>query len=363
MTGVDGVFHCAAWQSGVPAPPRWPTRPTSSGTATSSRRCASRIPEAATPAPWRCSPTPSGACPTRPRYDGPHTSVDDREWQAHYEVALPMMAKGLPLRHRPARRGLRPGRHQRPAIDVGESPARPPAGGAGPHRLLLGLRRQPRGTCWRWPRGASARATSSPPIGTPWPRRHREIAARLSKRARAAAAPAAVHPAGRLAADAPGQPVRHLPRAQPRGSARAGRVTYLGDPAKARGELGFSTRSLEEGLQQHDRARAARPGTAADGGNRPPLVLRRPRRPAAQHMRSSSPPPHQRPSPNCCATREQLLHREVIQEEADGEQQAQRGRDARPHPLLERLAVGVLGHVALDALAQPAVEALDVWRP
>lgn len=32
------------------------------------------------------------------RYDGPHLSTYDRtKWQAHYEVAVPMMAEGLPL--------------------------------------------------------------------------------------------------------------------------------------------------------------------------------------------------------------------------------------------------------------------------
>ena len=103
MAGVDGVFHCAAWYKVGADPAR--------GRAHQRRRHAPRARDdaraghsdaASTPAPSRCSRTRAARCPTSATATTVRTSVeyDRTKWRAHYEVALPMMARGPAAGHR-----------------------------------------------------------------------------------------------------------------------------------------------------------------------------------------------------------------------------------------------------------------------
>jgi nucleoside-diphosphate-sugar epimerase len=99
MTGVDGVFHCAAWYKvGVPGADA--ERINVEGT----RHVLEVMRDLAVPKGVYTSTVAvfsdtRGAMPDESyRYDGPHLSEYDRtKWLAHYEVALPMIGCGLPL--------------------------------------------------------------------------------------------------------------------------------------------------------------------------------------------------------------------------------------------------------------------------
>jgi nucleoside-diphosphate-sugar epimerase len=99
MTGADGIYHCAAWHK-VGIPGNEAERINVEGT----RNVLEVMRELGIPKGVYTSTVAvfsdtKGAMPDeRYRYEGPHLSEYDRtKWQAHYDVALPMMAQGLPL--------------------------------------------------------------------------------------------------------------------------------------------------------------------------------------------------------------------------------------------------------------------------
>ena len=100
MRGADGVFHLAAWyEIGVDDVDRM-ERVNVEGT----RNVLALVDELDVPKAVYTSSLAvfsdtGGRCPDESyRYDGPHLSTYDRtKWQAHYEVAEPMMDDGLPL--------------------------------------------------------------------------------------------------------------------------------------------------------------------------------------------------------------------------------------------------------------------------
>ncbi|MCC7242162.1 MAG: NAD-dependent epimerase/dehydratase family protein [Acidobacteria bacterium] len=100
MTGVDGLFHCAAWYK-VGAADSARAEPTNVG---GTRNVLEAMRELGVPKGVYTSTVAvfsdtRGAVPDeRYRYEGPHLSEYDRtKWLAHYQVALPMMSAGLPL--------------------------------------------------------------------------------------------------------------------------------------------------------------------------------------------------------------------------------------------------------------------------
>lgn len=101
MTGVDGVFHLAAWyKTGAPRAIATATRINVEGT----RHVLDMMRELGVPKGVYtstlavCSDTHGEAVTEGYRYNGPHlTAYDETKWRAHYEVALPAIAQGLPL--------------------------------------------------------------------------------------------------------------------------------------------------------------------------------------------------------------------------------------------------------------------------
>ncbi len=99
MSGADGVFHVAAWYKvGVTEPlaERINVEGTRNVLATMRELGIARGVYTSTVAVFSDT---KGAVPDESyRYDGPHLSEYDRtKWLAHYRVALPLMAEGLPL--------------------------------------------------------------------------------------------------------------------------------------------------------------------------------------------------------------------------------------------------------------------------
>ena len=99
MTGVDGVFHVAAWYK-IGVKSRLAAQINVDGTRNvlQAMRTLGIARGVYTSTVAVFSDT-RGAVPDETyRYDGPHLSEYDRtKWLAHYEVALPAMAEGLPL--------------------------------------------------------------------------------------------------------------------------------------------------------------------------------------------------------------------------------------------------------------------------
>jgi nucleoside-diphosphate-sugar epimerase len=99
MTGVDGVFHLAAWYKvGV----KEPLAETINIDGTHNVLMAARavdVPRTVYTSTVAVFSDTKGALPDETyRYDGPHLSEYDRtKWKAHYEVAVPAIEKGLPL--------------------------------------------------------------------------------------------------------------------------------------------------------------------------------------------------------------------------------------------------------------------------
>ena len=132
---------------------------------------AGRSRRASTPAPWRCSRTRGARCPTSATATTDRTcsEYDRTKWLAHYEVALPMMARGPAAGHRAA------GRHLRArATPAGCTPrwwtccASACRSRRGAPRSAGRTSRTPRAaTSWRWSAARPARPTSSPARATP----------------------------------------------------------------------------------------------------------------------------------------------------------------------------------------------------
>lgn len=99
MTGVDGVFHVAAWYKlGVREPAAEAINVDGTRNVLEVMR-ELRIPRGVYTSTLAVfSDTHGQLVDESYRHNGPYLSVYDRtKWRAHYEVALPMIAEGLPL--------------------------------------------------------------------------------------------------------------------------------------------------------------------------------------------------------------------------------------------------------------------------
>ena len=99
MTGVDGVFHVAAWYKvGVKEPLADQINVDGTRNVLQTMR-ALEIPRGVYTSTVAVFSDTKGTVPDETyRYDGPHLSHYDRtKWIAHYRVALPKMEDGLPL--------------------------------------------------------------------------------------------------------------------------------------------------------------------------------------------------------------------------------------------------------------------------
>ena len=99
MTGVDGVFHVAAWYKvGVKEPLADQINVDGTRNVLKTMR-ALEIPRGVYTSTVAVFSDTKGAVPDETyRYDGPHLSEYDRtKWIAHYRVALPKIEEGLPL--------------------------------------------------------------------------------------------------------------------------------------------------------------------------------------------------------------------------------------------------------------------------
>lgn len=101
MRGADGVFHIAGWyKTGAPSAEALATAVNVEGTRHVLEVMRElRIPKGVyTSTVAIFSDTHGVLVDEKYRYDGPHLSVyDQSKWRAHYEVAVPAMADGLPL--------------------------------------------------------------------------------------------------------------------------------------------------------------------------------------------------------------------------------------------------------------------------
>lgn len=100
MAGVDGVFHIAGWYDVGVSDPSLGDRINVEGT----RNVLETMDELDVPKGVYTSTvavnsdTDGRVVDESYRYDGPHlTAYDQTKWEAHYEVAEPMVADGLPL--------------------------------------------------------------------------------------------------------------------------------------------------------------------------------------------------------------------------------------------------------------------------
>ena len=218
MTGVDGVFHVAAWYKvGVKEPLADQINVDGTRNVLTTMRTLD-IPRGVYTSTVAVFSDTRGAVPDETyRYDGPHLSEYDRtKWIAHYQRRVAEDGRGIAAVDRDARARLRTWRHERHAHGARRSAARPAADDAGEDRVLLGARRRhgPRLTSWRWSRASRARPTSSPvrvtsfeyafdlaasiakvraPILHPGPRAMRAMAAAMSGVGRFDHAAAGVH--------------------------------------------------------------------------------------------------------------------------------------------------------------------------
>lgn len=99
MAGADGVFHVAAWYKvGVTDPGAEQTNVEGTRNVLETMK-EMGVPRGVYTSTLAVFSDTRGQVPDETyRYDGPHLSQYDRtKWTAHYEVALPMMAAGLPL--------------------------------------------------------------------------------------------------------------------------------------------------------------------------------------------------------------------------------------------------------------------------
>jgi nucleoside-diphosphate-sugar epimerase/N-acetylglutamate synthase-like GNAT family acetyltransferase len=267
MTGVDGVFHLAAWYK--------------IGADASARRDAERINVQGTRHVlelMRELHIPKGVYTSTVavfsdthgwvgdesyRHDGPWLSEYDRtKWAAHYQVAVPMIRDGLPLVI------VQPG--------VVYGPGDPSAIGAMLRQYLQRtLPAVPKGTAYCWghvddtARGhvlAMERGRPGETYILAGPPHTLEEALELAEQITGVSAPR-LRPSGRLlraAAVLAGlvERVVHLPETYSAETLRvAAGVTYLASSDKAKRELGFTVRPLEEGLRETLEHEMARLGT------------------------------------------------------------------------------------------------------
>ena len=253
MAGVDGVFHVAAWYKvGIedPRAEQINVDGTRNVLETMKEMGVARGVYTSTVAVFSDT---HGMVPDETyRYGGSHLSVYDRtKWKAHYEVALPMMAAGLPL------------------VIVMPGVVYGPGDTSGMHQALVDLLRgrlpmTPAKTefCWGHiedtARGhilAMEKGTAGETYIITGPRHSFEEAFDLAAKLAHVRAPL-IHPGPRmLKASAAlmklvGRFFELPPAFTPEGLRVLAGTTYLGSNEKAVRELGFTARPLEEGMAQ-----------------------------------------------------------------------------------------------------------------
>ncbi len=240
MAGADGVFHLAGWYK-VGVKDKSPAQPVNVGGTRNVLELVEElgVPKAVYTSTLAVFGDTKGKVPDESyRHDGPWLSEYDRtKWTAHYEVAEPMIKRGLPLVI------VQPG--------VTYGPRDPSAMGVTLRQYLQGkLRGVPKGSayCWGHVEDTAVGHLLAMERGRP------------GESYIIAGEPRALVDAIELAARITGVPAPRL-RPSP-GSLRflaaltrsetlrvgAG-VTYLGSNAKAKRELGLRHRPFEEGLR------------------------------------------------------------------------------------------------------------------
>ncbi len=253
MTGVDGLFHVAAWYKvGVKEPLADQINVDGTRNVLQSMR-ALQIPRGVYTSTVAVFSDTKGAVPDETyRYEGPHLSTYDRtKWIAHYRVALPKMEDGLPLSI------VMPGLVYGPGDTSGMR--------TGLVDLLRGrLPMTPARTafCWAHVEDTARGHILAMEKGKPGesyiitgPRHTFEQAFDLAARLARVRAPM-VHPgphtmrAMSQMMKAVGRFVKLPPALQPEALRVLAGTTYFGANDKAVRELGFTARPLEEGLAQ-----------------------------------------------------------------------------------------------------------------
>ena len=253
MTGVDGVFHVAAWYKvGVKEPLADQINVDGTRNVLRTMRTLG-IPRGVYTSTVAVFSDTKGAMPDETyRFDGNHLSEYDRtKWIAHYRVALPKMEEGLPLTI------------VMPGLVYG------PGDTSGMHTALVDLLRgrmpmTPARTAFCWghiedtARGHILAMEKGRPGETyiiAGPRQTFEYAFDLAASI-AKVRPPIVHPGPRAmrAIAAVMSMTEHFVKLPPAFTPEALRVvagtTYLGSNAKAIREIGFTARPLEEGMAQ-----------------------------------------------------------------------------------------------------------------
>lgn len=254
MVGADGVFHVAAWYKLGSRDARTAERVNVEGTRNVLEMMRElRIPRGVYTSTLAVfSDTHGKKVDETYFYEGKHLTVYDRtKWRAHYHVAQPLVRAGLPLII------VQPG----------------VVYGPGDHSLLHDtfvqllrgrLRFVPSGTAYCWAhvddvaRGhilAMERGVPGESYIISGPAHLLSEVLELAARLAGVRPPRWRVPAGllRLSAELlrPLSAIVPLPaRIHPETLRASSGVTYLGDDAKARRELSFTTRSLEEGLRE-----------------------------------------------------------------------------------------------------------------
>jgi nucleoside-diphosphate-sugar epimerase len=252
MQGVDGVFHVAGWY-------KLGLRDTSPGYAINVEGTRNvlevmrdlGIPRGVYTSTLAVFSNTHGSIPDESyRYDGPHlTEYDRTKWLAHYEVAEPMVRAGLPL------------------ITVQPGLIYGPGDTSLLHQTWVQyLKRRlwaaPKGTayCWGYVDDIAHAHILAMEKGTPGETYiiagpvHTVIdALRTAQGITGIPAPRLEMPGGmlRVLAEAVRPLEQHLPIPETytyEGLRSTAGVTYLGSNAKARRELGYDPRSLEDGL-------------------------------------------------------------------------------------------------------------------
>lgn len=253
MTGVDGVFHVAAWYKLGARDDREAVEINVEGT----RNVLEMMGELGIPRGVFTSTlavnsnTRGQTFDETHRYQGKHLTIYDRtKWQAHYEVALPLIEQGLPLTI------VMPGVIYGPGDQslVREMFV----------RFLQGqLSAIPKQTayCWSHVEDIAAGHIAAMLHGQPGecymlagPAHTVEDALRIASEITGSAPPRRRISPGMMRAAAAltslVRPFVTLPKdLDPEVLRASGGATYLGNDAKAREQLGFSPRPLEEGLR------------------------------------------------------------------------------------------------------------------
>jgi nucleoside-diphosphate-sugar epimerase len=253
MTGVDGVFHVAAWYKvGVKEPLADQINVDGTRNVLKTMR-ALEIPRGVYTSTLAVFSDTKGAVPDETyRYEGNHLSDYDRtKWIAHYRVALPAIEAGLPLTI------------VMPGLVYG------PGDTSGMHTALVDLLRgrlpfTPAKTefCWGHIEDTARGHILAMEKGKPGetyiiagPRHSFEYAFDLAASI-AKVRPPLVHPgphamrAMAMAMSAAEHLVNLPPALTPEALRVLAGTTYLGSNAKAVRELGFTARPLEEGMAQ-----------------------------------------------------------------------------------------------------------------